>query len=344
MKFFKSDHLSKKIIWLCVVSFVILGLVASGAYAKQPQTSAVKKIESSTSSSSQSATTTTTTIQISQVANSTPASGASLLGPVNRIQIGSTLIGYRQFGTGPNLILLNDSGESMDSWGISLLTQLSSSYKVLILDYPGVGYSTDNTSVPMTINWIGSKIIKLVAYLKLSNINIVGQGFGGEVALEIAESQPKLVNGLILVATSPGSPASNLTPSNLSQLLFSTTATYVQKYQALFPSTAQSDLTNFLTPSNQLPIEPILNSTLIRQNQAQSDYISSNKVIDSLSVIKAKCLVLVGDKDTIMPEQDSNLLISGLSNATKKVLTGFGHALMQQNPAVFIQNLTSFLN
>ncbi len=344
MKFFKNRHLLKKTLWLLIVSIAVMGLVASGAFAKTTQTSAVKKIESTSSDSTAVSPTTTTTIAIAQISNSSPASNGSFVGSANRIQIGSTFIAYRQFGSGPDLILLNDAGQSMDSWGISLLSDLSASYKVTVIDFPGVGYSTDNLSTPMTIGWIATKISTLLSDLNIKSPILVGAGFGGQVAISMAESSPNLFKYLVLAGTSPGSPSSYQIPVPELQTLFGTSSTYTQKIQLMFPASAQTALNAYMAPTNLLPIEPIPNATLNRQFQAQQVFDQTSQFLNKLPTIKAKCLILVGDKDTIMPEQDSNLLVSGLLNANKVVMTGYGHSIMLQNPTAFLQQLNNFVS
>jgi pimeloyl-ACP methyl ester carboxylesterase len=343
-KLLSNPQLIRKLAWLLFLIIAILGLVASGAFASTPRTSAVKKIESTSIGTSSESIATTTILEVSQVSNSTPQASSSFIGPVNRVQIGSTFIAYRQFGTGPNLILLNDAGESMDSWGLSLLSALANSYKVTTIDYPGVGYSTDNLSKPMTVNWIASKLATLITETNIQSPIIAGSGFGGEVAIAISEAHPKLIKSLILVGTSPGSSSAYQDSAAQIQQQYGTATTYEERFQAMFPASAQNQLNSFLDPTNLLGIEPILNSTLNRELQAQQAVDASNNLLNSLSEIKSKCLVLVGDKDTIMPEQDSNLLISGLLTATKVVMPGYGHAIMQQNPTVFMQQLSNFLN
>jgi hypothetical protein len=63
-----------------------------------------------------------------------------------------------------------------------------------------------------------------------------------------------------------------------------------------------------------------------------------------LKKIKAPTLILWGDRETICPRSEQDLLVSGLRNSTLKVYTDTGHALHWERPERFAKDLQAFIN
>ena len=51
------------------------------------------------------------------VANTAPSGQAAFLGPVRQVKVGGITMGYRQFGSGPSLLLIAGEDSSMVEWG-----------------------------------------------------------------------------------------------------------------------------------------------------------------------------------------------------------------------------------
>ena len=123
-------------------------------------------------SSTAPTTTTTTTLPRPQTIPSTGVAGAqSFLGSILRVPVviptvgtielppsptgfgqslPSTLVAYRQFGSGPNLLVVMGQHGTMTWWDPQLLSQLASQFTVTIFDLPGVGYSQSLAAPPPT--------------------------------------------------------------------------------------------------------------------------------------------------------------------------------------------------
>ena len=63
-----------------------------------------------------------------------------------------------------------------------------------------------------------------------------------------------------------------------------------------------------------------------------------------LKKIKTPTLILWGDKETIFPRSEQELLVSGLRNSKLKVYADTGHALHWERPERFAKDLQEFLN
>jgi pimeloyl-ACP methyl ester carboxylesterase len=95
-------------------------------------------------------------------------------------------LGDRQFGTGPDLVLISGDTAPMSLWTTYLLEPLARSFQVTIFDNRGMGYSTDDTSVGLSVELMARDTAGLIAALGLHDATLVGWSMGGEIALTMA--------------------------------------------------------------------------------------------------------------------------------------------------------------
>src|SRR5436190_19141547 len=61
-----------------------------------------------------------TTVVSSEMPGTTPTGDLAFLGPVRTVPVGDIDVGYRQFGSGPNLVMVVGQDSSMSYWGPDL--------------------------------------------------------------------------------------------------------------------------------------------------------------------------------------------------------------------------------
>ncbi len=297
----------------------------------------------SSATGSSVATTTTLPPQYS-VSNSTPSGTSSFVGGVKRVDVGDVQIGFRQFGSGKPILLIPDRNFSMADWGVDFLSALSQNYSVTEIDLPGVGYSSYNPPQPMTVTVLGNYIANFVDEIGLKSPYILGFGYGGSIALQIAETNRNLAKGLILVASTPGGNGSTPPTSPYGQLLSDGSATSLQLMQALFPLGQLQGLSNYISSVEGFIPEPIPLSTIALQAQGANTLAEDNSIQSGLSKISVPCLVLSGEADGDSTLTDANLLVSGLSVVTKVVFSSDGHGLLFEDTAKVLTLLSDFIS
>jgi pimeloyl-ACP methyl ester carboxylesterase len=104
---------------------------------------------------------------------------------------------YRRGGAGPVLLLLHGIGDSSRAW-IPAMRLLQRNYTVLAPDLPGHG----NSSNPLGDYSLGShasSMRDLLHLLSIERVTVVGQSFGGGVAMQFAYQFPSFCERLVLV-------------------------------------------------------------------------------------------------------------------------------------------------
>ena len=145
------------------------------------------------------------------IAAATPALGmarSTTLGhvrhPFRTVRVGNISLAYRSFGHGRPLVLIQGSGAAMDVWDPLMIAGLAAERRVIVFDYRGVGGSTDDPSVPMTIDLLAQDTAGLIKVLHLGRADVLGWSLGGYVAQRLVELHPKRVRRLVLLSTDPG--------------------------------------------------------------------------------------------------------------------------------------------
>lgn len=106
---------------------------------------------------------------------------------------------YEVHGDGPELLILNGVMMSTASWQ-PLLPAWTAHFKVILLDFPDQGQS-DRHPEPYNQSLMTEVVLALMEHLELTQVNLLGISYGGEVAIQIAAQYPEKVSRLLLANT-----------------------------------------------------------------------------------------------------------------------------------------------
>ncbi len=119
----------------------------------------------------------------------------------NRIAAGGIETNYHDQGDGPAVLFIHGSGPGVSAWANWRLTipALSRSYRVIAPDMVGFGFSDRPKGVQYSKEtWI-AQAIGLLDALGIDKADVVGNSFGGAIALGMAIRHPKRVGRLALM-------------------------------------------------------------------------------------------------------------------------------------------------
>lgn len=114
------------------------------------------------------------------------------------LNINGMKLHYRVLGRGEPLLLLHGGlGEwKKDDQSPKILAE---HFKVMIIDFPGFGYSQKYRG-KNTLNFYASILKQFLEKLGISKVHIVGHSMGSVVALKFARTFPSCVDKLVLVS------------------------------------------------------------------------------------------------------------------------------------------------
>jgi 2-hydroxymuconate-semialdehyde hydrolase len=102
---------------------------------------------------------------------------------------------------GTAVLLIHGLGvEGLQVWNDSPLTLSKSGLRVISADLSGFGYSARDVSSGLSLSEQAETLGILLDRLEAKQITVVGQGWGGAVALRLAQDRPDVVRQVVLVA------------------------------------------------------------------------------------------------------------------------------------------------
>ena len=272
---------------------------------------------------------------------------------VEHISIHGHQIGYRRGGQGPVLLLLHGIAGSSVTW-IPAMRLLESDYTVLAPDFLGHGAS-EKPLGDYSLGNLATVMRDLLSLLGIDRATVVGQSFGGGVAMQFAYQFPERCERLVLVDAGGLGREVNW----ILRLATLPGAEYVMP--ALFPAFVgnwgDSVVKFFGARSfpNAEAVEMWRSYKSLTEGESRRAFVRTiRSVIDpgGQSVSAADrlylsahmpTLIVWGDHDRIIPLDHAYLAHEALPNSRLEVIEGVGHYPHVERPALFVEILKDFL-
>jgi pimeloyl-ACP methyl ester carboxylesterase len=265
-----------------------------------------------------------------------------------RIHVGNVSIAYRSLGHGRPLVLLQGSGAAMDVWDPLMISRLATQRRVIVFDYRGVGGSTDEPSVPMTIDMLADDTAGLIKALHLRRADVLGWSLGGYVAQRLVELHPNRVRRLVLISTDPGGSNAVLAAPDilaLDERVLLGQASIDEILSLLFPpdqlDAGQAWLERYLSQPGCC--ESVSEDVGLRQLDAEQGWQTGPGAWDGLVEIHRPTLILKGALDIDVPPVNEQLIAERIPNAEAVTFEDAGHGLPLQEPELVAGLVNGFL-
>jgi pimeloyl-ACP methyl ester carboxylesterase len=225
-----------------------------------------------------------------------------LMANVNDIEIA-----YQVFGEGEPQVLIMGYGSSMDLWPPKFLDKLSSSYKVVVFDNRGMGYSTAPPG-NFSIEEMADDVAGLLTFLEIEEAHVLGWLMGSFVAQEVALRHPEKVNKLVLYASNCGGAEAVQPAPEVLEELTNTSGTPeevgMRLFALLFPPEFLRENPGFYREF-PTPTEPSHPENMGRQAEAVGSW---NGSCDRLHQVECTVLLVAGTEDVITPPDNSLIM------------------------------------
>ena len=273
--------------------------------------------------------------------------------PVKHVPLHGERLAYRRAGTGPALLLLHGIAGSSGTW-MAAMRILQRDYTVVAPDFLGHGKSTKPLG-DYSLGNHASGMRDLLQVLDIDRVTVVGQSFGGGVAMQFAYQFPERCERLVLVDAG----GLGREVSWMLRLLTLPAAEYVMPL--LFPARVRSwgdSVATFIGNrgirqpraaemwrSYRSLTEPENRQAFIRTMRAVIDPGGQSvSAINRLYLAAAMpTLIVWGDQDRIIPVAHAYKAHETIPNSRLEVLKGVGHFPHVEDPVRFVEILVDFL-
>lgn len=142
-----------------------------------------------------------TTDAVSTKVDAAPTTGNPELG--RQVTTGALTTNYHDVGSGDPLLLLHGSGPGVSAWANWRLPieHFAPHHRVLAPDLAGFGYTHVPAGTEYTRDVWLQQIVDLLDALGVERTSVVGNSFGGSMALALAIAHPQRVERLILMGS-----------------------------------------------------------------------------------------------------------------------------------------------
>ena len=253
---------------------------------------------------------------------------------------------YLEAGTGDPVVLIHGSGPGVTSyanWRL-VLPALAENFRVVAPDMVGFGFSERPANIEYGVQTWADQVVGLMDTLELPKAHLVGNSFGGAIALRIATQHPDRVGKLVLMG-SMGVPfpiteglervwgyqpsfenmrkvldvfaySRDLVNDELAEVRYrgSIQPGFQESFAAMFPAPRQRWVEAMCTPE------------------------------DDIRRLPHRTLVVHGREDQVIPVQTSLRLMELIDNADLSVFSHCGHWSMIERTEDFNRNVSEFFS
>ena len=262
----------------------------------------------------------------------------------NSIKTGKFMTNYHDLGEGFPVVFLHGSGPGVTAYANwnRIFPILSKDYRVIAPDLVGFGYTEriEGQTYSMRV-WV-QQTIELFDALGIEKANLVGNSFGGALALSVAIMYPERVNKLVLMgAMGVSFPITygldqvwgyTPSPENMARLLdiftynhdFATPELAESRYQGSIQPGFQESFSSMFPEPRQLGVE----------DMAGNEQYSRD--------IQHETLIIHGREDRVIPLDNSYKLLQLIPNAELHVFGKCGHWSQIEHSEDFANQLQLF--
>jgi pimeloyl-ACP methyl ester carboxylesterase len=248
------------------------------------------------------------------------------------VSVAGVEIRIRRGGAGwPLIVFHRDTGTPEDLQFFDLLAE---HFEVIVPFHPGFG-RTEQPAWMRSVRDLAVLYRGMLGSMEIGNASLVGLGFGGWIAAEMATFAPASTSNLVLVGAMGVKPPVGYIED---QALLS----YIQYVRKGF---ANSD--SFARIYGERPTTgQLVEWDKCREMSfrlAWRPYMYSDTLPFLLPSIQSRALVVWGENDAIVPRSAGELYASKLRNARFEQLAEAGHCAEMEQPLRLAQSIRAFL-
>jgi len=248
------------------------------------------------------------------------------------VDAAGTKIHVSRAGKGRPVLVLHHETGTLDR--LPFYDALAAQYDVLVPHHPGYSRSP-RPDWMRSVRDIAVVYRGLLSELKVKNAALVGLGFGGWIAAEMATMAPADLSHLVLVG------AMGIKPPQGDILDLAVTG-YMDYARAGFHDQKAFDkVYGAEPPTDQLEMWDICREMSFRI--AWKPYMYSQTLPHLLGSVRAPALVVWGDHDKVVPQSAATVYAKALPSAKLEIVKGCGHCVDMEQPDALAKLVTSFV-
>ncbi|AJC79772.1 alpha/beta hydrolase family protein [Rhizobium etli bv. phaseoli str. IE4803] len=265
------------------------------------------------------------------------------------VEVGGVKLGYREVGSGDPIIMFTRLRGTIDTWDPAFVDALADGYRVIMVDYPGVGYSEGN--LPPDMVAVADTMVDFTKAIGVEKFDLVGWSWGGALAQTFIVKHPDLVKRAVLIGTNPAGKVDHamredwfkLAVKPVNDLKDEETLFFEQAYPESLAAAAASHERIFARPGVVERIPSTMEEFKLYFAAAQKFHEDKEGVREGLTKSDVPMLILCGDNDPGTPADNWFPLVRKIPRGQLLILPRTGHGPQHQFPQLSADYIQVFL-
>jgi pimeloyl-ACP methyl ester carboxylesterase len=248
------------------------------------------------------------------------------------VDIAGTKLPLSRAGRGRAVLVLHHDTGTPDR--LEFYDRLAEHFDVLVPTHPGYGSKAERPQWLRSARDVAVMYRWLLSDLGIERASLVGLGFGGWIAAEMATMAPQDPHRLVLVG------AMGLKPPE-GDILDQAIVSYLDYARAGF-----HDAAAFARIYGEVSTDQLVEWDLCREMSfriAWKPYMYSQTLPYLLGGVKAPALVVWGEHDAVVPKSAGQLYAARLRQARFETVRGSGHCIDMEQPTALAQLAIPFI-
>lgn len=262
------------------------------------------------------------------------------------INTGGYMTNYHDEGEGFPVLLIHGSGPGVSAWANwrLVIPELAKSARVIAPDMVGFGYTDRPKDIKLNMDTWVKQAIDFLDELGIEQTDIVGNSFGGSLALALAIDHPNRIRKVILMGSMGVD--FEITKGLDSVWGYEPSVEAMKEMLSLFvydKSIATDDLAKMRYEASIEPgFQESFSSMFPEPRQDGVDFMARTE--EEISAIDHPTLIIHGREDAVIPVENSYKLINLIDKAELHVFGHCGHWTQIEQTDKFVKLVDSFIN
>ena len=262
------------------------------------------------------------------------------------ITVGSHVTNYHDEGSGPTVLLLHGSGPGVSAWANWRLTyrDLAGTFRLVAPDQVGFGFTISPADQEFTKRIWLDHIVGFLDALGLDRVHVIGNSFGGAMALALAIQHPERVDRLVLMGSA--GTAFELTPGLDAVWGYTPSVENMHSLMRIFAFDQSLISDDLVEMRYQASVRPGVQESFSRMfpapRQRSVDALASREA--DLRALTQPTLIVHGRDDQVIPLSSSLQLLDWISDSQLHVFGRCGHWTQIEKASGFSALVADFLS
>jgi pimeloyl-ACP methyl ester carboxylesterase len=248
------------------------------------------------------------------------------------IELGSVKLRVLRGGAGRTLVILHHDTGTPEQ--LPFYDALAEQFDLILPLHPGFGARAERASWLRHPRDLAVLYQWLLAELGIARASLVGLGFGGWIAAEMATFALRDFHALVLVGAMGVKPPEG-------DIADQAIVSYLDYARAGF-----HDQAAFARVYGEVSTDQLVDWDLCREMSfriAWKPYMYNPALPHLLAAVRAPALVVWGDDDRIVPQSAGRLYAASIPGARFEIVRGAGHVVDMEQPDALARMITGFI-